>query len=105
MSDEVLTIIEPSVNGSEPRVLRFEDGKLSDKGTYMEALRKAELQRDELLEEHKEWASLIGQVYLLIRQGLSGEAADLIAESQVIDFPDGEPVAVSDAITKAEGGE
>ena len=67
--------------------------------------KEVEAQRDELLEEHKEWASLIGKVYLMLLQGMSGEAADLIAESQVIDFPKGEPVAVSDAINKAEGGE
>ena len=59
----------------------------------------------ELLEEHKEWASLIGRVYLMIRQGRSEEAADLIVEAEVIDYQSGEPVAVSDAITKAEGGE
>jgi len=57
MKDETLTIIEPSVNGSEPRVLRFEDGEMVDKGTYMEALRKAELQRDELLEALKEFVN------------------------------------------------
>ena len=108
MKDETLTIIEPSVNGSEPRVLRFEDGEMVGKGTYMEAFRKAELQRDELLEENKEWSSLIGQVYVLLQQEDAKGALNLIRKENIIIFKDGGPVAASyvDVLQhKAEGGE
>ena len=95
MKDEVLTIIEPSVNGSEPRVLRFEDGKVVDKGACIEALRKAELQRDELLEENKEWSSLIGQVYERLKHGDPKGALELIRNENIVTLKDDKPFATS----------
>lgn len=62
----------------------------------------------ELLEENQEWASLIGQVYVMLQQDDAKGALKLIREENIITFKDGSPVAASCVgvlAYKAEGGE
>lgn len=56
----------------------------------------------ELYEENEQRSRLIGEVYILLLQGQTKEAIDLIYEQTVINFTDG-PVAVSPALKKARG--
>lgn len=93
MKDEVLTVVLPSVNGSEPRIVRFEDGEPKDKGTYMEVLRRAEIQRDELLEAAKE-------LLIELKEGHGISEGNLVGASTRRALED-----MSAAIAKAEGGE
>ena len=71
-------------------------------------IKELKAQRDELLEENQEWASLIGQVYVMLQQDDAKGALKLIREENIITFKDGSPVAsscVGVLAYKAEGGE
>lgn len=56
----------------------------------------------DLYEEDEQRSRLIGEVYILLLQGQTKEAIDLIYEQEVINFTDG-PMAVSPALAKARG--
>ena len=55
-----------------------------------------------LLEEHKQWAKILGHIIVRALQG-DYEALDTYAKCIPIEFVNGEPWAKSEAIAKAEG--
>jgi hypothetical protein len=56
----------------------------------------------DLLEEHTEWAAILGAALLLTLQGDYSEV-DRLARDMRIHFPDGAPALVSSVIARAEG--
>ena len=57
----------------------------------------------EMYEENSDRAELIGQVYVLLQQGMAEDALNLIHEREVISFETGNPIAVSSSLSKARG--
>lgn len=59
----------------------------------------------DLVEEHEEWASLLGEVYVLLEQEDYDTAMRLLNQNVTINFKahDGAPAALSPALDKAYG--
>ena len=57
-----------------------------------------------LLEEHKQWAKILGHIFVMALQG-DYEALQTYAKVMKIEFRDGEPSLKSEAIAKIERGE
>ena len=56
-----------------------------------------------LLEEHKQWAKILGHIFIRALQG-DYEVLEIYANNMKIEFVDGEPSLKSEAIAKAEEG-
>lgn len=92
-------------NGGTPTVARFDVITPSLSDEEKKANGQLISAAPDLVEEHEEWASLLGEVYMFLQQADYSEAKRLLDQAVTIDFKanNGAPSALSPALDKAYG--